>query len=290
MDVFGSDDELRSLHAFLGRPTAERHVGARPGGRGGDREVDALARRRRGARVSAGCASSLLGRPRSSWESLCRAGRSARGRARGRAVRARRLRGGARSRSPLLLRDDAGRAGGLPHACRGRPHGLQLLAARARSAWRSTTSSGWTRSSASALAFALRRLAGRGHPPPPRPHGSGRDRRCPSSSERSTKTGVERARRPAQRGRAARDPANAARQGVRAADALCACMTPSGGNPFFALALARAWLQTSIRRSRCRSRRRSRRSSALASPGCRTRRAKRCCSRPHTAAIKPCTA
>ena len=66
LDVFGRDDELRSLHAFLDRPAAAGMAGPGAGGRGGDREVDDLAGKRRGRAGPVGCESFRRGPRKSS--------------------------------------------------------------------------------------------------------------------------------------------------------------------------------------------------------------------------------
>ena len=133
-------------------------------------------------------------------------------------------------------------------------------------------------SSPTALAFALRRLGGRGHPPASGPPGRaahpgvGR-RACAVDRPRSAL-----ARRPAQSRAHCRGSCDRGSAGVFARPTLLRLHEASGGNPFFALELARATIPagtTSTRLSRCPCRRRWVRSSARASTSCptKTRRA-----------------
>ena len=241
MDALGRDDELRSLHAFLDRPAAGGHGGAGAGGRGGDREVDALARRRRGG-----------ARARASRPLLP----ARRGRAGGRACRRWETCSRTRSGTCCASWKRPGVARSRPRCCSGRRRAqpvdfrtlavavrsaLQLLAERradpARDRRRPVAGRARRRT---ALEFALRRL-------------QGDDIRLllarrladgiPVSElelaldERPARA---RARRPAQPGRAARRSCSRGSAGRSRGRPCCACTKSSGGNAFFALELARA--------------------------------------------------
>ena len=92
-----------------------------------------------------------------------------------------------------------------------------------------------------------------------------------------------RARRPAQPGRAASDPARPARPRRSRGRRCCASTRRRAATRSSRSSSHAASGTTSTRPSRCPCRRRWRRSSARGSTGCRTRRAWRCCSPAHTA-------
>ena len=218
MDVLGRDDEVSSLHAFLDRPGDGGMAGARPRGRGGDREVDDLARRCRGcarARASRPLVPTRRGR---AGRRVCRAGRPARRRTRGSGRRA----GSSPSscaRDRVAAPGGRGRAGRLPNARRGRPQ----RAARARRApadparGRRRPVAGCAVENRPGVRVAA--IAGREHPAASRPQAWGRHRGVRARACAGQRPDRAQARRPAQSGRVARDPAAEARPVVRAADA-----------------------------------------------------------------------
>ena len=282
MDVLGRDDELSSLHAFLDRP-----------GDGGMAGSSSRARRGSGSRRSGSPVSRLRAcagfhvlssRPAEVELGVAYAGlgdllEDALGEV-GDELEAPRRRA---LETALLLREDAGAPVDFRTLAVAVRSALHVLAER-RPILLAIDDVQWLDApSRTALEFALRRLQGENiRLLLARRLGSGTE---VSELELALDERPDRAqaRRPAQSGRAARDPAAAARPGVRAADA-AAPPRSRGRKPLLrARARPRHRRQTSTRRSRCPSRRRWRRSSGLASTGCRTRRAERCCSPARTA-------
>ena len=169
MDMLGRDDELRSLHAFLDRPRRTGMAALVLEGEAGIGKstlwlAGVEAARERGLRVLV-----LSARRGRAGSCARRAGRPARGRARRRAA-------GAGGAAATRARDRARSLGDEPDE----PVDFRTLAVAVRNALQLLAERGpilvaiddvqWLdASSASALAFALRRLPDAGHSPAPDP-------------------------------------------------------------------------------------------------------------------------